>query len=132
MKEEEVSISFNQSFIRERVTLPSADGGSYELYIIEMPDEVGDEHEIKRTFTVPVSRLYTDRKYDYIKFVYLLKDKNYRVMRALYDSDYRARRVESDFHMTGQEIADVFHRYRERRRKELEKTVTADPAREND
>ena len=132
MKEEEVSISFNQSFIRERVTLPSADGGSYELYIIEMPDEEGDKHEIKRTFTVPASRLHTDRKYDYIKFVYLLKDKNYRVMRALYDSDYRARRVESDFHMTGQEIADVFQRYRDRKKKKLEKDLNADPAGEKE
>ena len=70
--------------------------------------------------------VHTDRKYEYIKYTYLKKDRFYRVMRALYDSDYRTRRVESDEQMTGKQIADVFERYRDRRRKELEAKLTAE------
>ena len=126
MNEDEVAVSFSKSFIREKVSFPSGDGTSYERYVIEMPDEEGDRHEIRRTFTVPVSYLHTDRKYEYIKYTYLKKDRLYRVMRALYDSDYRTRRVESDEQMTGKQIAEVFERYRDRRRKELEAKLTAE------
>ena len=126
MNEDEVAVSFSKSFIREKVTFPSGDGTTYERYIIEMPDEEGDSHEIRRTFTVPVSYLHTDRKYEYIKYTYLKKDKYYRVMRALYDSDYRTRRVESDEQMTGKQIAAVFDRCRDRKGKELDAKMAAE------
>ena len=119
MNEDEVAVSFYQSFIREKVAFPSGDGTTYERYIIEMPDEEGEHHEIRRTFTVPVTYLHTDKKYEYIKYTYLKKDRLYRVMRALYDSDYRTRRVESDEQMTGKQIAEVFERYRNRKSREL-------------
>ena len=126
MNEDEVAVSFSKSFIREKVAFPSGDGTTYERYIIEMPDEEGDSHDIRRTFTVPVSYLHTDRKHEYIKYTYLKKDKLYRVMRALYDSDYRTRRVESDEQMTGKQIAAVFERYRDRKRKEFEAKMAAE------
>ena len=123
MKENEVAISFSESFIRDKLTLPSTNGGSYELYIIEMPDEENDIHDIKRTFTVPVRFLYTDSKYSNIRYTYLLKDKYYRVMRAMYDSENRVSRCMETNQMTGQEIADVFKRYRDRKRKEFENSL---------
>ena len=123
MKDDEIALSFSKSFIRDRITLPSSNGGSYDLYIIEMPDEEGDEHEIKRTFTVPESRLKTDKKYDYIRYTYLKKDGLYRVMRSRYDENARSTRVEETFQMTGQEIADVYARHRDRKRKEFEKSM---------
>ena len=127
MKEDEVAISFLESFIREeRITVPSGSGESFELNVIEMPDEEGDEHEIKRTFTVPVRRVFTDRKYSYVKYTYLKKDKEYKVMRCLYDEEARSKTVEESCMMTGQQIANVFNRYRDRKRKELEKSVTPD------
>ena len=124
MKENEVAISFNESYVRDKIAVPSADGGSYELYIIEMPDEEGDKKENRRTFTVPVSRLYTDKKKSYIKFVYLLKDKKYRVLRAKYDSEARTTRVDEVIMMTGQDIKDVFIRHYENQKKLREKSVT--------
>ena len=131
MKEDEVAISFLESFIRkERITVPSGDGESFELNVIEMPDEEGDEHEIKRTFTVPVRRVFTDRKYSYVKYTYLKKDKEYKVMRCLYDEEARSKTVEESCMMTGQQIANVFNRYRDRKRKELEKSVTPDNKKE--
>ena len=125
MKENEVAISFSESFIRDKLTLPSVDGGSFELYIIEMPDEEGEDQEIKRTFTVPVKYLYTDSKHSFIRFTYLLKDKYYRVMRAMYDSENRVTRCMETNQMTGQEIADVFKRYRARKSKKFEESLTA-------
>ena len=131
MKEDEVAISFLESFIRkERITVPSGDGDSYELNVIEMPDEEGDEHEIKRTFTVPMRRVFTDRKYSYVKYTYLKKDKEYRVMRCIYDEEARSRTVEESYMMTGQQIANVFNRYRDRKRKEQEKKMTSDSQKE--
>ena len=123
MKDDEIALSFTKSFIRDKLTLPSPKGGTYDLYIIEMPDEEGDEHEIKRTFTVPESRLKTDRKYNYIRYTYLKKEGLYRVMRSIYDEEARSTRVEETCQMTGQEIADVFNRYRDRKRKEFEKNM---------
>ena len=126
MREDEVAISFLESFIRkEKITVPSGDGESFELNVIEMPDEEGDEHEIRRTFTVPVKRVFTDRKYNYVKYTYLKKDKEYRVMRCLYDEEARSRTVEESCTMTGLQIANVFNRFRDRKRKELEKSATA-------
>ena len=130
MKDDEIALSFSESFIRDRLTLPSVEGGSYDLYIIEMPDEEGDIHEIKRTFTVPVSRLKTDGKHGFIKYTYLKKDGFYRVMRCLYDKNARSTRVEENFQMTGQEIADVFRRYRERKTKQFEGTLTPEEKKE--
>ncbi len=130
MKEDDVAVSFYESFIRNKLTLPSSEGGSYELYIIEMPDEEGDEHEIKRTFTVPVSKLRTDKKYEFIRYTYLKKDRQYRVMRSLYDEEQRSTRVEETCQMTGQEIADVFSRFRDRKRKEAENKLTPDDQKE--
>ena len=121
MKDDEIALSFSESFIRNKLTLPSVEGGSYDLYIIEMPDEEGDEHIIKRTFTVPESKLRPDKKYEHIKYTYLKKDRRYRVMRSLYDENSRSTRVEETCEMTGQEIADVFNRYRSRKRKDFEK-----------
>ena len=126
MKDDELALSFSKTFIRDKLTIPSSEGGSYELYIIEMPDEEGDEHEIKRTFTVPVSKLRTDKKYEFIRYTYLKKDRQYRVMRSLYDEEQRSTRVEETCQMTGQEIADVFNRYRDRKRKEAENKLTPD------
>ncbi len=130
MKEDDVAVSFYESFIRNKLTLPSSEGGSYELYIIEMPDEEGDEHEIKRTFTVPTSKLRTDKKYEFIRYTYLKKDRQYRVMRSLYDEEQRSTRVEETCQMTGQEIADVFSRFRDRKRKEAENKLTPDDQKE--
>ena len=131
MREDEVAISFLENFIRkEKITVPSGDGESFELNVIEMPDEEGDEHEIRRTFTVPVKRVFTDRKYNYVKYTYLKKDKEYRVMRCLYDEEARSRTVEESCTMTGQQIANVFNRFRDRKRKELEKPATADSQKE--
>ena len=130
MKDDEIALSFSKSFIRDTMTLPSSEGGSYDLYIIEMPDEEGDEHEIKRTFTVPVSRLKTDRKYEFIRYTYLKKDRLYRVMRSLYDENARSTRVEENIQMTGQEIADVFRRYRERKTKQFEEALTPEEKKE--
>ncbi len=130
MKDNEIALSFSKSFIRDRLTLPSQEGGSYDLYIVEMPDEVGDEHEIKRTFTVPESKMNIDKKHDFIRYTYLKKDGLYRVMRSLYDKDARSTRVEETFEMTGQEIADVFERYRDRKRKKFEKSLTPDDQKE--
>ncbi len=124
MKDGEIALSFSESFIRDRLTLPSTEGGSYDLFIIEMPDEEGDVHEIKRTFTVPVSRLKTDKEHEFIKYTYLKKDGFYRVMRCLYDKNARSTRVEENFQMTGQEIADVFKRYGERKTRQVEKAFT--------
>ena len=133
MREDEVAISFLESFIRkERITVPTGDGESFELNVIEMPDEEGDEHEIKRTFTVPVSRVYTDRKYSYVKYTYLKKDKEYKVMRCLFDEDARSKTVEESYTMTGQQIANVFNRYRDRKRKEQEKSFMPDGRKEED
>ena len=133
MREDEVAISFLESFIRkERITVPTGDGESFELNVIEMPDEEGDEHEIKRTFTVPVSRVYTDRKYSYVKYTYLKKDKEYKVMRCLFDEDARSKTVEESYTMTGQQIANVFNRYRDRKRKEQEKSFMPDSRKEED
>ena len=123
MKDDEIALSFSKSFIRDLITMPSADGGSYKLYIIEMPDEEDDVHEIKRTFTVPEEKLKTDRKYDYIKYTYLKKNRQYRIMRTRYDENARVQRVLETCHMTGQEIADVFSRYRDRKRKQFEETL---------
>ena len=39
MKDDEIAVSFSMSFIRDRLTLPSTEGGSYDLFIIEMPDQ---------------------------------------------------------------------------------------------
>ena len=123
MREDEVAISFLESFIRkEKITVPAGDGESFELNVIEMPDEEGDEHEIRRTFTVPVKRVFTDRKYSYVKYTYLKKDREYKVMRCLYDEDARSRKVEESYTMTGQQIANVFNRYRDRKRKEQEES----------
>ena len=130
MKDDEIALSFSKSFIRDTMTLPSSEGGTYELYIIEMPDEEGDEHEIKRTFTVPVSRLKTDKKHDFIRYTYLKKDRLYRVMRSHYDENARSTRVEESMQMTGQEIAEVFARYRERKSREFEKSLDPDGEKE--
>ena len=132
MKDDEIAVSFSMSFIRDRLTLPSTEGGSYDLFIIEMPDEEGDEREIKRTFTVPESRLKTDKKYNYIRYTYLKKDRLYRVMRALYDENARSTRVEETFEMTGQEIHDVFSRYRNRNRQEFEKKFESQKTKEGE
>ncbi|MBR4462396.1 MAG: hypothetical protein IKS51_07445 [Erysipelotrichaceae bacterium] len=130
MKDDEIAVSFSKSFIRDRLTLPSTEGGSYDLFIIEMPDEEGDERKIKRTFTVPESRLKTDKKYEYIRYTYLKKDRLYRVMRALYDENARSTRVEETFEMTGQEIHDVFNRYRNRKRQEFERKFESQETKE--
>ena len=130
VKENEIALRFSKSFIRDRILVPSSEGGSYELYIIEMPDEDGDEHEIKRTFTAPVSKVYTDKKHDFMRYTYLEKDGLYRVMRSLYDEEQRSTRVEETCQMTGQEIADVFNRYRDRKRKEAENKLTPDDQKE--
>ena len=88
--------------------------------------------ELKRTFTVPVSRGYTDRKYSYVKYTYLKKDKEYKVMRCLFDEDARSKTVEESYTMTGQQIANVFNRYRDRKRKEQEKSFMPDGRKEED
>ena len=126
MNEDEVAVSFSKSFIREKVTFPSGDGTTYERYIIEMPDEERDSHEIRRTFTVPVQYLHTDYVFKDIRYTYLKKDRYYRVMRALYDSDYRTRRVESDERMTGKQIAAVFERCSGRKGKEPEAKMASE------
>ena len=125
MKENEVALSFYKSFVREKIKLPSVDGGTYELYIIEMPDEEGEEQEIRRTFTIPVPYLHTDREHSYIKYTYLKKDKLYRVMRASYDSEQRVTRCLENTQMSGKQIAAVFERYRKRKRKEFEQSFEA-------
>ena len=131
MKDDEIALSFSKNFIRkERIPMTSGTGDSYELLVIEMPDEEGEKHEIKRTFTVPVSRVYTDKKHEFVRYTYLKKEGQYRVMRSLYDKEARLARVEETCQMSGQEIADVFNRYRERKRKEFEKTLTPDDQKE--
>ncbi len=120
MKDDEIALSFYKSFIRTRLRIPSVDGGSYEFYIIEMPDDENDVHEIKRSFTVPVSKLKNDKRDKNIKFTYLKKDREYRVMRSLYDENSRSTRVEETGLMTGQQIADVFRMFRNRQREKFE------------
>lgn len=120
MKDDEIALSFSKSFIRTKIPMKAGDGKEYQLYIIEMPDEENDQQDIKRTFTVEESRLGTDRKYDYIKYTYLKKDRHYRVMRSRYDENSKTVIVKETSEMTGQEIADVFARYRSRKRKEFE------------
>ena len=75
MKDNEIALRFSEKFIKGKMTLPSVDGGTYDMYIIEMPNEEGDDTEFKRTFTVPVKGVYDDNKYKYIK-CHSVNDRN--------------------------------------------------------
>ena len=131
MKDNEIALKFSEKWIKDRMTLPSADGGTYELYIIEMPNEEGDETEPKRTFTVPVSRVYSDQDKEYLKYTYLLKERQYRVMRAEYDRENRASRVIEICTMSAEDIKAVFDRYRDRKRKNFENQFIPEEKKEN-
>lgn len=131
MKDNEIALSFSEKFIKDKMTLPSADGGTYDLYIIEMPNEEGDDTEPKRTFTVPVSSVRTDNKYDYIKYTYLRKERQYRVLRAEYDKEQKASRVLETCTMSAEDIKAVFDRYRDRKRKNFEKQLSIEEKKES-
>ena len=131
MKDNEIALKFSEKWIKDRMTLPSADGGTYELYIIEMPNEEGDDTEPKRTFTVPVSRVYPDQDKEYLKYTYLLKERQYRVMRAEYDRENRASRVIETCTMSAEDIKAVFDRYRDRKRKNFESQFIPEEKKEN-
>ena len=131
MKDNEIALKFSEKWIKDRMTLPSADGGTYELYIIEMPNEEGDDIEPKRTFTVPVSRVHSDQDKEYLKYTYLLKERQYRVMRAEYDRENRASRVIETCTMSAEDIKAVFDRYRDRKRKNFENQFIPEEKKEN-
>ena len=131
MKDNEIALKFSEKWIKDRMTLPSADGGTYELYIIEMPNEEGDDTEHKRTFTVPVSRVHQDQDKEYLKYTYLLKERQYRVMRAEYDRENRASRVIETCTMSAEDIKAVFDRYRDRKRKNFESQFIPEEKKEN-
>ena len=131
MKDNEIALKFSEKWIKDRMTLPSADGGTYELYIIEMPNEEGDDIEPKRTFTVPVSRVHQDQDKEYLKYTYLLKERQYRVMRAEYDRENRASRVIETCTMSAEDIKAVFDRYRDRKRKNFENQFIPEEKKEN-
>ena len=131
MKDNEIALKFSEKWIKDRMTLPSADGGTYELYIIERPNEEGDDTELKRTFTVPVSRVHPDQDKEYLKYTYLLKERQYRVMRAEYDRENRASRVIETCTMSAEDIKAVFDRYRDRKRKNFENQFIPEEKKEN-
>lgn len=122
MNENEVSISFFKSSIKGKISMKTGKGEEYKLYVIEIPDDEENIQNHKRTFTVPEYRLKTDKKRDYVKYTYLQKDRNYRVIRAEYDSDNRVNRCLEDGMMTGQQIANIFEKNRKREKKELEES----------
>ena len=131
MKDNEIALKFSEKWIKDRMTLPSADGGTYELYIIEMPNEEGDDTEPKRTFTVPVSRVHQDQDKEYLKYTYLLKERQYRVMRAEYDRENRASRVIETCTMSAEDIKAVFDKYIDRKRKNFENQFIPEEKKEN-
>ena len=116
----EITIYFSKNWIRTILDMPSANGETYRLCIIEMPDDEGKEQKTKRTFTQYESNIETDEKNEYIRRTKLIKNGKYRVQRADYDRETKVRKILEQHEMSGQEIADVFRRYSERKRKELE------------
>ena len=131
MKDNEIALRFSEKFIKGKMTLPSVDGGTYDMYIIEMPNEEGDDTEFKRTFTVPVKGVYDDNKYKYIKYTYLLKERHYKVIRAEFYDDFRVKNQHESTLMSAEEIKAVFDRYRDRKRKNFESQFIPEEKKEN-
>ena len=131
-KDDEITLYFSKSWIVKTIVLNSADGTPYKLCIIEMPDDEGNEWEVKRTFTVPEYLIEEDKIYDFKRKTNLKKNKPYRILRAKYDKEARVTRVLENTTLTGQEIHDVFYRYGQRKDKELKKALTPDKHKEGE
>ena len=128
MNDKEIDLTFSKNWIKDKLTLPASDGGTYDLYIIEMPNEEGDETEPKRTFTVPVNRVFDSKYHEDLKYTYLAKERQYKIIRAEYDKENRAQRVFEACMMSAEEIKAVFTRYRDRKRKDYENSEVSQEA----
>ncbi len=113
----EITLLFSKNWIVKTIDMPSTNGETYRLCILEMPDDEGKEQKTKRTFTVYESRIETIDNSDYMRKTKLLKNGMYRVQRAEYSREERTRRILEQCEMTGQQIVDAFAGYRERREK---------------
>lgn len=114
MKENEVAVRFYEGFIsKENVTLKEGDK-SVKMVRVKMPNDDPDDSQVRRSFIVRESSVGTDTKNPHMKYVYLNKDSEYRVVRKNFDPETKKSEILEDIKMTGQAISDIFKADRDR------------------
>lgn len=115
MKENEVAVRFYQGFItKENIVVKDIDGKDVKLARVKIPNDDPNDKQPRRSFACRESLIGTDLKNPNMRYVYLKKDKEYRVIRKNFDAETKKSEIIEDIKMTGQAIADTFQTERDR------------------
>ena len=113
-KKEDIAVRFYEGYVsKEIINFKNKDGSKIKLARVKMPNDPGDER-VRRSFLVKESAIGTDIKNQHMRYVYLPKDVEFKVVRRNFDPETKKSEILTEEKMTGQQIADVFDKERDR------------------
>lgn len=129
-KREDVAVRFYEGMISKEIVNFKKGDSTIKMKRIKLPNDDPTDSQVRRSFLVKESAIGTDLKNPHMKYVYLGKDAEYKVVRKNFDPETKKAEILEESKMTGQAIADTFKAERDRGYAEWKAQQPAEPTNE--